>query len=369
MKIILLKNNIKKGLDTVGRSIGSNLNLPVLGGILIVAGNNQIKLSATNLELAITKNIFGKVVEEGSVVVPYSILASTVNNITSERIHIEKTKQGNIELKTDNYTATIQGISEKEFPIIPEIDKKHNKIEVEAQVLKDSLSRVIIAGEISDLRPEIGGVLFIGEAVALKLAATDSFRLAEAKIIGDQARSKIEETFTATVPLKTTQEVIRAIDEEDTVSLYFEDSQVLFETEDTSIISRLIEGTFPDYSSIIPQKTETNILLKREELINALKLASSFVGKTNDVKITVKDKKVIEVYSGDNSIGENKYLIPAKIDGPGMDIIFNWKYLLDGIRTGSSKDVFIGLNGSDKPALIKEPNDDSYFYILMPINP
>lgn len=368
MKIILLKNNIKSGLDTVSRSIGSNLNLPVLGGVLINVSNNQIKLSTTNLELAITKNIFGKVVEEGSVVVPYNILSSTINNITSERIHIEKTKQGNIELKTDNYTATIQGINEKEFPIIPKIDKKHNKIEIDAQTLKDSLSRVIIAGEVSDLRPEIGGVLFIGEVAALKLAATDSFRLAEAKIVGDQMRSKTEETLTATVPLKTTQEVIRVMDG-DAINIYFEDNQVLFETENTSIISRLIEGTFPDYSSIIPQKTETNILLKREELINALKLASLFVGKTNDVKIVVKDKKVIEVYSSDNSIGENKYLIPAKIDGPGMDIVFNWKYLLNGIQAGSSKDVFIGLNGGDKPALIKEPNDDSYFYILMPINP
>jgi len=368
MKIILLKNNIKNGLDTVGRSIGSNLNLPVLGGVLINASNNQIKLSTTNLELAITKNIFGKVVEEGSVVVPYNTLASTVSNITSERIHIEKTKQGNTELKTDNYTATIQGVSEKEFPIIPKIDKKHSKIEIETQTLIDSLSKVVIAGEVSDLRPEIGGVLFAGETTALKLAATDSFRLAEAKIIGDQARSSTKEPFKATVPLKTTQEVIRVINE-DTTNLYFEDNQVLFETENTSIISRLIEGTFPDYSSIIPQKTDTNILLKREELINALKLASSFVSKTNDVKIAVKDKKVIEVYSGDNSIGENKYLIPAKIDGPGMEIVFNWKYLLDGVRTGTSKDVFIGLSGSDKPALIKEPNDDSYFYILMPINP
>jgi len=368
VKIILLKSNIKQGLDTVGRSIGSNLNLPVLGGVLINASNNQIKLSTTNLELAITKNVFGKVVEEGSVVIPYSVLSSTINNINSERIHIDKTKQGNVELKTDNYTATIQGVSEKEFPIIPEIDKKSSKIEVDAQTLKDSLSKVVIAGEISDLRPEIGGVLFTGEAATLKLVATDSFRLAEAKIIGDQIHNKTKETFTATVPLKTAQEAIRGIDES-SVSLYFEENQVLFETENTSIISRLIEGAFPDYKSIIPKDIETNILLKREELINALKLASSFVSKMNDVKIAVKDKRVVEVYSGDNSIGENKYLIPAKIDGPGTEIIFNWKYLLDGIRTGTSKEVSIGLSGGDKPALIKEPNNESYFYILMPINP
>jgi len=368
VKIVLLKNNLKSGLDIVGRAVGSNLNLPVLGSVLISAASNQIRLSATNLELAITKKVFGKVIEEGSVVIPYNILSSTVNNIASERIHLEKTKQGNLEFKTDNYTATIQGINEKEFPIIPEIEKK-NGIEVDSSTLKNSLTKVVIAGEVSDLRPEIGGVLFVGEATALKLAATDSFRLAEARIMGNQIKSKIKETFTATVPLRTAQELTKILDEEDSVSLHFENNQVLFETENTLLISRLIEGTFPDYSSIVPDETETKVLLKREELINALKLASSFVSKTNDVKISIKDKKVVEIYSGDNAVGENKYLIPAKIEGPGVEAIFNWKYLLDGIRAGSAKEVLIGINGSDKPALIKDPGDDLYFYVLMPIKP
>lgn len=368
MKIVLLKNNLKSGLDIVGRAVGSNLNLPVLGSVLISTANNQIQLSTTNLELAITKKVFGKVIEEGSVVVPYNILSSTVNNTASERIHLERTKQGNLEFKTDNYTATIQGVNEKEFPIIPGIEKK-NGIEVDSSTLKNSLVKVVIAGEVSDLRPEIGGVLFVGETTSLRLAATDSFRLAEAKIMGNQIKSKYKESFTATVPLKTAQELTRILDEETTVSLHFENNQVLFETENTLLISRLIEGTFPDYSSIVPDETETKVLIKREELISALKLASSFVSKTNDVKISIKDKKVVEIYSGDNAIGENKYLIPAKIEGPGTEIIFNWKYLLDGIRAGSAKEVLIGLNGGDKPALIKDPGDDLYFYVLMPIKP
>ena len=149
----------------------------------------------------------------------------------------------------------------------------------------------------------------------------------------------------------------------------FENNQVLFETKNTSIISRLIEGEFPDYKPIIPDDTETKINTKRDELISALKLASSFVSKTNDIKLSTKDKKIIEIYSGDNAVGENKYLIPAKIEGPNVEAVFNWKYLLDGIRTGVGKDVFLGLNGSEKPAMIKDPGDESYFYILMPIKP
>lgn len=369
MKVVLLKSNLKTGLDIIGRAIGSNLNLPVLGSVLIKAEGNQLQLSATNLELAITRNVFGKVIEEGAVVVPYTTLSGIINNITSERVHLEKAKQNNLKLKTDNYTADLQGIDEKEFPIIPKIDKRGGGTEIEAQVLKDSLAKVVIAGEVTDLRPEIAGVLFVREIGSLKLAATDSFRLAEAKISGNQVRSKNKDSFTATIPIKTTQELIRTLDDEDTTTLYFDNNQVLFETENTSLVSRLIEGTFPDYSAIIPKDIDTEILVKKEELTNALKLASSFVSKTNDVRIHVKDKKVVEIYSSDSAVGENRYLMPAKIDGPAVESVFNWKYLLDGVRTGTGKEIVLGLSGSDKPALIKDPGDDSYFYILMPIKP
>lgn len=370
MKLVILKNNLKTGLDIVGRAIGSNLNLPVLGSVLIKASGNQVQLSATNLELAITRNVFGKVVEAGAVVVPYSTLSSIVSNVVSERVHLERTKQGNLEFKTDNYTATIQGIDEKEFPIMPKIEKKSAGIEIDTPAFKDALTRVVIAGEATELRPEISGVLFTGEESSLKMAATDSFRLAEAKILGKQVRMKEKGLFEATVPIKTSQELTRVIeDDEETIALYLENNQALFETDNTILISRLTEGNFPDYSPIVPKKIETKVIIKKEELINALKLASSFASRSNDVRIKIKDKKVVEVYSSDNAVGENSYLIPAKIEGPATESIFNWKYLLDGVRAVSGKEIMIGLNGEDKPALIKAVNDDSYFYILMPIRP
>ena len=367
MKLIILKSNLKTGLDAVGKAVGSNLNLPVLGSVLIKTSGNQIQLSATNLELAITRSVFGKVVEDGAVVVPYNTLSSVVNNVVSERVHLEKTKQGNLEFKTDNYTAIIQGIDEKEFPIIPKIEKKNGGIEIDTPALKDALTKVVIAGEATDLRPEISGVFFSGEESSLKLAATDSFRLAEAKILGKQVRVKGRGPFSATIPIKTSQELIRAIDGEDSVTLHLENNQALFETENTTLISRLVEGSFPDYSAIVPKDIETKMVVKKEELINALKLASSFASRSNDVRIKAKDKKVIEVYSSDSAVGENSYLIPAKIDGPATESVFNWKYLLDGVRAIAGKETTLGLNGSDKPALIKDPGDDTYFYILMPI--
>lgn len=367
MKLVILKSNLKNGLDVVGHAIGTNLNLPILGSVLIKATGSQIQISATNLELAITKNVFGKVVEDGSVAVPYSTLASIVNNVTNERIHLERTKQGNLELKTDNYTANIQSIDPKEFPIIPTVDKKGGGVEIESVVLKDALARVVVACEESDLRPEIAGVRVLLDQSSLKLAATDSFRLAEARILGKQVKTKGLKELEATIPVKASQETIRALGEDEKTTIYIEKNQILIETETTSIISRLVEGNFPDYKSIVPKEIDTEIVVKKDELISALKLASSFASKSNDIKIRVKDKKIIEVYSSDNAVGENNYLIPAKIDGPGTEAMFNWKYLLDGVRAIVGKDVFLGLSANDRPALVKDPGDDSYFYILMPI--
>jgi len=367
MKLIVLKNNLRDGLDSVGKAIGSSVNLQVLGNVLIKTEGNQIKLSSTNLELAITKNVFGKVVEEGSVTVPYSTISSLVSNLTSERINLSKTETNGLDIQTDNYQATIQGIDEKEFPIIPKIKKDKDYLEIGQDVLKIAITKVVVAGEASDLRPEIAGVLFKSDHGTLKLVATDSFRLAEATISDDSLKNNFKEGILTTIPLKTTQDLVKILGEEKVVKIYIENNQVLFESDSISIISRIIDGKFPDYSAIVPDSIDTEIVVNRDELISSLKLASSFTSRTNDIKLSTKDKKIVEIYSSDDSVGKNKYLLPAKINGPETEATFNWKYLIDGVRVGSTKDVQLGLSGSDKPAVIKNPGDNQYFYILMPI--
>lgn len=367
MKIIILRDNLKKGLDIVGRSVGSQLNLPVLGNILLSVSGNNIYLSTTNLELAITKTVFGKVVEEGGITVPFSTLSGIINNITSERIHLEKTKEGGLELKTDNYQAKIQGIEEKDFPIIPQVEKGDEYMEINSIALKDSLGKTVIAGEVSEFRPEISGIFFSGDTTTLKLVATDSFRLAESIIMGGSFKNTFKESVKITIPLKTTQELLRILPDDGVIRVYLDKNQVLFETEALAVISRLIEGDFPNYKAIIPTETNTEVIVNREELINALKLTSSFASKTSDVRIRVKDKKIIEIYSSDNSIGENNYIISAKISGKPVEIVFNWRYFLDGVRVGVTEDVFLGINDGSQPVLIKTPKDEMSFYILMPV--
>lgn len=368
MKLIVLKNNLKSGLDSVGRAVGSGINLPILGSVLIKTEENQIKLLATNLELAIDKTVFGKVVETGSVAIPFNTLSSIVNNITSERINLDSDDKGNLNIQTDNYSATIQGSNEKDFPIIPQISQKEEFLEIDQDVLRTNLSRVVIAGEASDIRPEIAGVFFHFEEGVLKLVATDSFRLAEASLMDNSIKNTFKEDLEITVPLKTIQDFIRASSEDGgSVKIYSDNNQILFKAENMSLVSRVIDGKFPNYKAIIPDSIDTEVVLSREELVSALKLASSFASKSHDIKLKTRDKKIVEIYSSDDSVGKNNYLLPAKIDGELMEATFNWKYLLDGVKGGSTKDVYLGLNGSERPTVIKNPGDKQYIYILMPI--
>jgi len=300
-------------------------------------------------------------------IIPFNIFNSIITNLQTERINLDS-KDNYLIIKTDNYQAKIHGNTKEEFPIIPQINSQAF-LEFPTAVLKKTLSSVISAAQISEVKPELSGILFDFQVNSLKLAATDSFRLAEKNIINTQFKSNIEQGFKVIIPLKTIQEVNRIFKEEDDqISVYFEPNQVLFKTENSEIISRLISGDFPEYQTIIPQSSETEIVLNKEQLINAIKLTSSFTDRLNEVKISVKESaKNIEVFSFNQILGENQYLIPAKIKGTPLEIVFNWRFLLDGVKVLDSENIFLGLNGDNKPVLIKSPGDISYFYILMPI--
>jgi len=367
MKLIVLKNNFREGLSIVEKAATENTNLPILKNVLIKTFNNKIQLSATNLELAVTDFVSGKIIEEGSITVPLATLLNITNNINNEKINLE-VENNTLIFKTDNYEAVIQGLPEEEFPIIPKLENTKNYIQLESDIIKEGLLKVINAVQMSEIRPEISGVLFDYQMTNLKLAGTDSFRLAEKTINESQFKSTFNKGFKVIIPLKTAQELLKVLNKE-SVTIFTDPNQILFKNNDLEVISRLIDGGYPDYDQIVPKAIETEITLELEHLVNAVKLVSAFSGKVNDIKLSVQNnKKCIEVYSANQYLGENKYLIPAKIKGPSVDVSFNWRYLMDGLKNFNSKEIFFGMNGDRRPAVLKTLNDSSYFYIVMPIN-
>lgn len=367
MKITVLRKNLKDGLIAVERGVTDNNNLPVLKHILIKTVNNKVQLSSTNLELAVVTFVSGKIIEDGGIAVPFSTFNSIISNTDSERIDIE-VKSNNLLIKTDNYEAKIQGLPESDFPIIPKITSNQNFLEIDPAILKESLNQVSVAVSYSEIRPELNGVLLDYQVNILKFAATDSFRLAEKTLYENQVKTALRESLKVIVPIKTIQEVVRVFNNSP-VLILVGDNQILFKNDNVEIISRLIDGTYPDYEQIIPKSTETELSLNRSDLMKAIKLVSSFSGKVNDIHLKLtSEKKVLEVYSSNQYLGENNYLVPVKQKGADFsDIVFNWKYLLDGLKALNSENLVFILNGDMRPAMFKTSEDKSYFYIVMPI--
>lgn len=368
MNLVILKNNLKNGLDIISRAVGSGAgSLPILSNVLIKTLDNKIFLSATNLEVGMISSVMGKVNESGSITVPYAVFSGIVNNISSERINLEE-KNGALIIKTDNYEATIQGVSESEFPIIPKL-KNNNSITINKIALKDALSKTILAAGRNDMRPEINGVLLIVDPAIIKVVSTDSFRLAEAKIEQSQFKLKDAQGLKIILPLKTADIVLKSIKDggEEDVVIGVDETQVVFRADGMEIVSRLIDGKFPDYEAIIPKEALTEVVLSREDFGNALKLANSFSTKAKDVKISNSGKTAMEIYSSDAALGENKSLISAKISGSDFEIVFNLAYLQDGVRSEGSQEIYLGFNGPTRPTIIKTPKNSSSIYILMPV--
>lgn len=342
MKLIAIRSNIKDAVSAVEHAAGGNPNLPILQNVLIEATSEGITLTATNLELAITYHVSGKVIENGKVTVPLAPFSNLIMNIQSDRLNFNK-KENSLEIKTDNYTAKLQGLPHEDFPVTPKIKNTKEYIEIKSLFIKEAIQQASIASQFSDLRPELNSLLFDFSIDNLKLAATDGFRLAEKTIPQKLFQTTYQEPFKVLVPLKTTQEVMRMSKDEEAMRIFKDENQIVFRTDRAEVISRLTEGNFPDYSSIIPKKFTTEAAVNNNEFMNAIKLASVFGQKNSEVKISVQpNKKIIEVSSADQSLGENTYLLPAKLKGEALEVFFNWRYLNDPLRAIKTEEVFIG---------------------------
>ena len=368
MKLIVFRDNLKNGLLAAERAVADSSNLPILKNVLLRTVGTKIQLTTTNLELAITKLISGKIVEEGALSVPFSTFYSIVNNTTHDRINLERSETSFM-VKTDNYEAKMQGSLAEDFPLVPRMENNDYYMEIDPIIFQDALSQVISAAHISDIRPEISGVLFDFQMTSLKLVATDSFRLAEKIIDGGKFKHTFDAGFKAIVPLRTAQELLRVISRTAPLTVHCDGNQILFTSDDVELMSRLIDGTYPDYEQIIPKEAETEITLDKAHLMNAVKLVSNFSGKTNDVRLsTDAEGKTVTIHSVNQFLGENKYLIPARVTGAQVaDIPFNWRYLLDGLKSIQGESVVVRLNGNNRPALMRPEGDSSFLYVVMPI--
>ncbi len=368
MRFICLQENLKDALAVCEKTIGKNVTLPILNNILIEDDDNRIKISSTDLEIGVNFWLSGKIIEKGSITCPARILANLVNNLPDQKIELES-KNNILGVKSESIQSSIQGINAEDFPIIPRIKNK-DFIEISSQVFKNGLTQIINSVAVSDTRPEISGILFKMDKESLKLTATDSFRLGEKTIQEKHFKSESGKLKGCSVifPQKVAQEFIRLTGErEKPLKIFVDSNQILFDLENVHLISRLIEGQYPDYQAIIPKKTATQARMLREEFSGAIKIAGIFASKINDVRIKVSPQKSALEIESRSEFGNNLSRVSAKVSGGQTESVFNFRYLLDGLGNIFSKEIIMEFNDENSPAVLRAFDDPSYFYIVMPI--
>lgn len=383
MKISCIQENLKQGLQLVSNISNKNINLPILNNVLIESNDGSIKLSTTNLEIGITCIIRGKIDESGSFTVDAKLLSDYVGLLPKERIDLTLT-DNSLLIQCNNNKTKIKGISASDFPLIPQINKENCYI-VNAENLRQALSQVLFATAKNESRPEICGVFLRVTENTLTITATDSYRLAERKLLLE-TQSSVEDK-TVIVPVRTLQEVTRmlstykdSIDLPETLNMYIHDGQISFEYDVVEIVSRLIEGNYPDYEQIIPKKQETSVIVSIPDLIKATKTASLF-SKTgiNDINIEIvlgeegseKSMGMIKVMSMNDQVGENTSTVSSNITGLANGIVLNYSFLLDALQVMNSPEVKIEMIDSSSPCVLRptgiKDDSESYIHIIMPI--
>ncbi len=364
MKLECGVEKLKSGISQVERITGKNLTLPVLSSVLLIASGKSLKLRATNLSLGIEIEIAAKIEKEGIVAISGSVLGNIFSNVyQNENISLVE-DGGNLLIKTKKSQIKLKGQPSDDFPTIPQVEGV--SFEIEAKKMIEGIKSVYYSSSVSDIKPEISSVYVYSDDGSLVFVSTDSFRLAEKRI----KVKGIGEVPGILIPFKNIPEILRVFGEmTGSIKICFNKNQISFSSEGVYLTSRIIDGVFPDYRQIIPREFKTEVVVLKQDLLNALKLSNIFSDKFNQVNLRVVPKdKVFELSSENNEVGENKTIVDAALSGEAVELGFNYKYFFDCFQSINTDSVSIKLNESSRPLVVSSSSDSSFSYLIMPMN-
>jgi DNA polymerase III subunit beta len=360
MKFKVDKNVLIKGIDTIQNVISAKATLPILSNFLLDAQKNNLKLTATDLNIGISCVIPVDIQEPGLITIPARRFSSIIKELSDSEISINSKKNNIVIIETDSCQFKIIGLPAEEFPKLPEFKDKE-VIGLEQAFLKQMLNRTAFAVSMDETRYILNGIMFKISQNNITLVATDGKRLAiDIKKLSKPATKEIN----MIIPIKTIQELQRNLQDNAPLSIIIGANQVLFDLGNTMIISRLIEGEFPDYQQVIPAQAENKIKLNREQFLLAIRRASLL--STPDyqaVKFEVfKNKLVLSKSTPD--VGESREEVAMEYSGKELLIGFNPNYLIDVLKNLDAETVELEISGSEKPGVIR---NDGYIYIVLPM--
>jgi DNA polymerase-3 subunit beta len=382
MKLTCTQEKFKKAILNAERVVSKQNTLPILNNILFETENGILKISATNLEIGVSSQLGVKIEEEGKITIPAKLIGNFINNLPSgENIQIETDDQ-NLKIKSGLSKAVIKGLLADDFPLLPRKNSDY-VLTVSSIRLKNIINRVISCVAFNETRQELTGVNLIFTEKELYFASTDSFRLVETKLVLEEKNIKqnyldfISKKESIIIPASTLSEIARIINNEteEDVNIAIEDGQIFFEINSVNIVSRLINGKYPEYKHIMPKEFKTRIVGEKSGIQGAVRMSSVF-SKTKNSEIVFKiDSEANKFFIEAKSVecGENSTELAVDIVGPSQEVVFNAKYLLDGINIIGTSKLAILLNSESSPVAIKEIDEktgevlEEYIYIVMPI--
>ena len=374
MKVSVLQENLAHGLGIVSRAVSPRSTLPVLGNILVATDEGRLRLSATNLELGITCWIGAKIEEEGSTTVPARTFTDLVSTLPPNQVSMDlnvRTQTMNVRCGTSN--TDLKCIDSQEFPPMPTLDMEAG-IEIDADDLREMIRQVAFAASADEARPILTGVLMTVEDEEITFAAADGFRLS---VRTTKLASPLEKNLRAVIPARSLSELARvSTDGSKTITMMLppQSGRVIFRTDNTELVSQLIEGTFPDYAQIIPQGHDTRTVLSTDAFLKACKQAEIFAREGSliaQISITPGgDLKpgTVEISGQSEETGSNQTIVDASIDGPPVLIAFNVRYLREVLDVIHTPNVALETTTSTSPGVIRPVGEKDFLHVIMPMH-
>lgn len=361
MKLTVTQENLARALSTVSRVASSRSSLPILSNVLLKTENNRLIVAATNLDIAVSETIGAKITQAGSITVPARLMQDFVSSLPSGTLELDVI-ENRLQLKAERFDSTIHGVAADDFPVMPTLEGG-STIDFTVAEMKQTLQQVLFAASNDDARPVLTGVYMHSDKDMLYVAATDSYRLAEKSL----KRSVGE--MSLLLPSQSLQELLRSLkDDSATLQISFDEQQARFKVLDVEIVTRLVDGQYPDYKKLLPSSFETTATLTRQALNEITKVSSLFAREAaGSITLLVDDaKKEVSISSIASQVGENTASAEAEIEG-NASITLNSRYILDALAAFDGEKVTIHINGKLDPCILTDPDDASYLHVIMPV--
>jgi len=372
MKIECVKDKLERAISGTERITGKQLPLVVLNSIVISAQDKTIVLRATNLDISVEYTIPAKVDKKGVVAVPGKILLSFIHSLPSTATLSLEVIGNNLHVNTKYTSTIIKTVPSDDFPKFQYIKEGDGvgSFRIQTKTLTDSFRRVAFSAAANDIKPEISSIFLHKRSKEIVFVATDSFRLAEYEVQSNKIEWGSEDVDFALIPNRNSGELIRIFEEEDGDALvYLTKNQLAIKTNSIYLVTRLVDGIFPDLSQVFPKKPTTEVVVLKQDLIQALRVASVFADKFNRVGLKVLPKeKVIETYSRNQDSGESVVRLDATLEGEDVDIQFNARYIIEVLAIIPEDSITLSFSGKERPLVIRGSGNPSFTYLVMPLH-